>query len=130
MLLGVTRCCGKLGDQLRPLYGLYTACIVRAPAAVGALKQQVKTGKRERKLAWKTHRTLAARRGGLEAAKVEMEKLAEDIVDLEQALDYLAFLAPAQYAAWRWRRNTTAVLAGTILRSVNFEAVCIFLNIL
>ena len=60
---------------------------------------------------WKRHTELADQRMALEQAKQEMDQLAEDIVDLEVALDTANSRTDGGYARWRCWRGLSGVCA-------------------
>lgn len=96
--------------QMKPKPAAPTAAAERA-GQVRQLKDALAQLRMDRKLAdkgsqlvWKTHTELAQHRMTLEQAKHSMDQLAEDIVDIEMALDWANSRSPSHYAQWRcWR---------------------------
>lgn len=86
-----------------------------------ALKKQVKATNADRNLNWKLHKKLALQRSKLNAAKVEMEQLAEEIVDYEIALDDLACDNVATYASRR-------TVHGLLTACATVASVCVLIS--
>ena len=69
-----------------------------------ALAKERDAARQGSQLVWKKHTELAHRRMALEHAKHSMDQLAEDVVDIELALDWANSRTPFHYAQWRcWR---------------------------
>jgi hypothetical protein len=72
--------------------------------AMGELAKERDAANKGSQLIWKKHTELAQHRMALEQSKHSMDQLAEDVVDIELALDWANSRTPSGYAQWRtWR---------------------------